>query len=106
MASSAIIITNGVETKKVYKGFSWTMALFGILPAIFRADWFTVLVFLPLCFFLGFIPTLIYAFFWNKSYIKNYLEKGWKFQTIPTDVDAEELRVWLSYVELPMFEKV
>lgn len=74
--------------KEVKIGFSWTTFFFGIFPALFRGDWkWAGIMFI--CNLLSYgVATMIFAFFYNKLYIKDLLEKGWKPST---DVDNEIL---------------
>jgi len=73
--------------KKAPVGFSWTMLLFGPFVPLFRGDvkW-TILHLLTLLFF-G-IGWIVLPFIYNKRYIINLLERGYK----PAD---EESRVAL-----------
>lgn len=72
--------------KKVKKGFSWTFFFFGLFVPLIRGDlkW-TVIMFLlqslvgALTFGIGaFVVSLIFAFIYNKIYIKGLLEKGYR----------------------------
>lgn len=57
-------------------GFSWTTFFFGFFVPIFRGDWKWMLIMLiaaPVTF--G-ISSIVFAFIYNKIYIKDLLEKG------------------------------
>ena len=62
-------------------GFSWTTLFFGCFPAIFRSDWKWAAIQFLLALFTAGISCLIMPFFYNKLYIKDFLNKGF----IPTD---------------------
>ncbi|MCC5803858.1 DUF2628 domain-containing protein [Rossellomorea vietnamensis] len=73
-------------TKEVKVGFSWTTFFFGFFPALIRGDlkW-AVIMFLTAAivgaFTLGFgawIPGIIFSFVYNKIFIKDLLEKGYR----------------------------
>jgi hypothetical protein len=73
-------------TKEVKVGFSWTTFFFGFFPALIRGDlkW-AVIMFLTAAivgaFTFGFgawIPGIIFSFVYNKIFIKDLLEKGYR----------------------------
>ncbi|PID05884.1 MULTISPECIES: hypothetical protein [unclassified Sporosarcina] len=80
-------------TKSVKVGFSWTTFFFGFFPALFRGDlkWAAIMFILALAagsFTLGlgaWIPGLVFSFIYNKIYIKDLIERGYR----PTDEHAE-----------------
>ena len=65
-------------TKQVKVGFSWTTLFFGCLPALFRGDlkWTIVQFLLNICTFGLF--SLVFAFFYNKIYVRELIEKGYR----------------------------
>jgi hypothetical protein len=73
-------------TKSVKIGFSWTTFFFGFFPALIRGDlkWAAIMFItaaLVGIFTLGFgawIPGIIFSFVYNKIYIKDLLEKGYR----------------------------
>ena len=73
-------------TKKVKKGFSWTVLFFGLFVPLIRGDlkWALIMFLLQLLagyftFGLGsFVVSLIFGFVYNKVYIKDLLEKGYQ----------------------------
>ncbi|MBM7551169.1 DUF2628 domain-containing protein [Thalassobacillus pellis] len=79
-------------TKEVKAGFSWTTFFFGFFPALFRGDlkWAAIMFItaaLVGAFTLGFgawIPGIIFSFVYNKIYIKDLMEKGYR----PSDEDS------------------
>lgn len=66
------------ETKQMKLGFSWTMLFFGIFVPLLRMDW----KWLGLCFLIDVlscgIAWLVFPFIYNKIYIKEKIEKGWR----------------------------
>ncbi len=81
------LINDAGVIKKAPVGFSWTMLLFGPFVPLFRGDvkWTILHLLLLLLFGIGWI---ILPFIYNKRYIINLLERGYK----PAD---EESRVAL-----------
>ncbi|MGP4073288.1 DUF2628 domain-containing protein [Piscibacillus sp. B03] len=81
------ILENGAGLqKKVKIGFSWTTFFFGFFPALFRGDlkW-AAIMFISMTaigsFTLGvgaWILGIIFAFVYNKLYIKDLIEKGYQ----------------------------
>ena len=83
---------NSGEFRKAPVGFSFTVLFFGFIPPLFRSDWKGSGLILFSCFGLAFIffvlgidtrltfggfwANLIFAFFYNKLYIKNLVKKG------------------------------
>src|SRR5690625_4241041 len=72
--------------KEVKIGFSWTTLLFGFFPALFRGDlkWAAIMLIAGIAvgaITLGFgawILWLVFAFIYNKIYIQDLIEKGYK----------------------------
>jgi len=65
-------------TKQVKVGFSWTTLLFGFFPALFRGDfkWAIIQCLLNICTF-G-LSSLVFAFLYNKIYVRELIERGYK----------------------------
>ncbi len=85
-------------TKEVKLGFSWTTFFFGFFPALIRGDlkWAAIMFIIAAVvgvFTFGFgagIPGIIFSFVYNKIYIKELLEKGYR----PADEQTQnELQV-------------
>ncbi len=80
------LINNANVVKEVKVGFSWTTFFFGFFPALFRGDlkWAAIMFVTALGFavvtagFGGWIPGIIFSFIYNKMYIKELLEKGYR----------------------------
>lgn len=76
---------SGVQ-KKVKMGFSWTVFFFGMLVPLFRGDlkwaaimFLTILIAGSVSYGLGgLLISFIFAFIYNKMYIKELIEKGYR----------------------------
>lgn len=72
--------------KEVKIGFSWTTFFFGFFPALFRGDlkWAAIIFISAVAASLitvgvgGWIPSVIFAFIYNKIYIRELIEKGYR----------------------------
>ena len=63
-------------------GFSWTLFFFGCFPAFFRSDWkWGFLMFLLALVSFG-LSWLIFPFIYNKLYIKDLVNNGYKVKSI------------------------
>lgn len=77
---------DGGITKEVKVGFSWTTFFFGFFPALFRGDlkWAIIMFIISLVLgsftsgFGGILSGIIFAFIYNKIYIKELIEKGYR----------------------------
>ena len=87
--------------KKAPVGFSWTTLFFGPLPALFRSDfkWFFIQLLCALPLGIGF-P--LFAFIYNKIYIKKCLEAGYKVKFVE-GASVEALNTKLG-LELPLIK--
>jgi hypothetical protein len=73
-------------TKDVKVGFSWTTFFFGFLPALFRGDlkWAVIMLIIEavigsFTFGIGaWISGVVFSFVYNKIYIKELIEKGYR----------------------------
>lgn len=80
-------------------GFSWTVLFFGFFPALFRGHWTgALIVFLIGWMTLGFAQ-LVFAFIYNKMYVKHLLGEG--FRLSRSSSDPAELSRRLR-IELPL----
>ncbi|WP_067729106.1 hypothetical protein [Oceanobacillus damuensis] len=81
--------------KEVKVGFSWTTFFFGFFPALFRGDlkWAAIMFVIEAIlgsFTLGigaWVAAIVFSFVYNKIYIKELLEKGYK----PADQSAKDI---------------
>lgn len=86
---------NAGVVKNVKVGFSWTTFFFGFFPALFRGDlkWAIIMFIVAAAigsftFGLGgLVADIVFAFIYNKLYIKELLEK----QYFPADEQSEQL---------------
>lgn len=91
----AVLKNSGGVVKEVKVGFSWTTFFFGFLPALFRGDlkWAIIMLIIEAVlgsFTLGFgafITGIVFAFIYNKIYIKELIEKGYQ----PADEESRAL---------------
>ena len=80
------LINNEGVIKEVKLGFSWTTLFFGIFPALFRKDFKWAMIMLGISitinlflYGLGALITgVLFAFIYNKIYIKNLLMNGYR----------------------------
>ena len=103
MAKATIYLTNGLEVKKAPVGFSWTVFFFGGWPCFFRQDWIWGIVLLVACMLTWGIAGMVFAFFYNKVYIKNLIDRGFKVKE-SSQVTDEFLKDYLGYVTIPKWE--
>ena len=68
---------NGV-TKQVKKGFSWTALFFGIFVPLVRGDWKWFLISLIASSITFGLFWLVFPFFYNKVYLNDLLNSGYK----------------------------
>ena len=68
------------QIKIVKEGFSWTTLFFGIFVSLCRGDWKWFLIMLIANIFTYGLASIVFAFIYNKIYINDLLEKGYKFQ--------------------------
>jgi hypothetical protein len=84
---------------KAYTGFSWTTALFGPFPALFRADYITFLVYVAVVavallvtvgIALPFIvaANVVWGFLYNANHLRRLIEKGY----VLADGDATNVK--------------
>ena len=101
MAFATISVSNGVEIKQAPIGFSWTTFLFGGWPAIFRQDWLMGAVILVLGLLTWGIAGMVFAFFYNKIYLKSLFEKGYYIHALPDNVTEDQIKAFTGYITLP-----
>jgi len=98
MASNNIYFKNH-QTDKIRKapvGFSWTTFFFGFFPALFRSDWKWSIIQIIAAFLTAGISLFIFPFIYNKLYIKDLLNDGFKVKSIETgSVDQMSMKVGL-----------
>lgn len=93
------------QIRRAPVGFSWTMFFFGFFAPLFRGDgkWALIIFLLSLgvgilsAGFLGWIPAIIGAFMWNKSYLDRQLSDGFLLKATEKGTDFERLDSELGY---------
>ncbi|GGD10370.1 DUF2628 domain-containing protein [Pontibacillus salipaludis] len=83
--------------KEVKLGFSWTTFFFGFIPALIRGDlkWAVIMFALAavagvFTFGLGaWVPGIIFSFVYNKIFIKELLEKGYRPATVEEEAKLQ-----------------
>ena len=63
-------------------GFSWTVLFFSWFPPMFRSDWKWTLIMLLCALVTWGLSGLVFMFIYNKLYIKELLNNGYKVQSI------------------------
>ncbi|WP_377882968.1 hypothetical protein [Bacillus sp. CGMCC 1.60114] len=79
--------TRQLKVAKV--GFSWTVLFFSFFSPFFRGDWKWGLILLILSIFLPFLSAFVFAFIYNRIYINDLLQQGYK----PNDEISEEILI-------------
>lgn len=63
--------------KKGYYGFSWTYLFFGPLVPFIRGEILIACLHLVFTIFTGGLWQLVYAFFYNKHFMRRHFAEGW-----------------------------
>lgn len=64
--------------KRVKHGFSWTMLFFGVFVPLLRGDLKWFIISFALAFFTFGFSWLVMPFIYNKQYLEDLLNKGYK----------------------------
>jgi hypothetical protein len=106
MAHSTIVFKHPAfgTVKSAPVGFSWTTALFGFWPALFRGDfkWAAIIFFVSVgagIFTVGvgaLIAGVAFAVFYNKIYVKDLQARGFKIEKIQSEYTIEQLQAQLE----------
>ena len=59
-------------------GFSWTALCLFFCPAIYRRDWRSLALMLPLCVVTLGLANMVFFFTYNKLYLKHLLAQGFE----------------------------
>lgn len=74
-------------------GFSWTTLFFGLFPALLRGHWIGALIqFVCALFTIG-LSGFVFAFIYNKMYLRHLLNEGFKVTGATMPVEAVERRI-------------
>jgi hypothetical protein len=86
MANNVIYFENPHtgQMKEAPVGFSWTVALFGPFPMLFRGSWKWFAIQLILCLISGGLSSLVFMFIANRLYIRDLVDEGFKARTVKT----------------------
>jgi len=84
MAYTSIIFKNPNTgaMKEAPVGFSWTTFFFGFFPALFRGDLKYGLIQFVIAVITFSFSNIVFAFIYNKLYIKDLIGQGYKAQSI------------------------
>ena len=85
------------EIRQAPVGFSWTMLFFGFFPPLFRGDWKWAIITLLIGFISCGLSFLVFIFIYNKLYIKDLINKGFKARTVDKgDIKAVETKLGIN----------
>ncbi len=96
MAIAKVFLANPQtgETRIAPIGFSWTTSFFGYLPAIFRTDWKWTIIMFVLSFVTFGLSYFVFPFIYNKLYINDLLDKGFRIKSIEgADIRTIEMKI-------------
>ena len=87
--------------KQAPVGFSWTTFFFSFFPALLRGHIVGALIIFAVAFLTGGIGVLVFAFIYNKMYIKHLVGEGYKVANASMELDylAQKLGVPLESAE-------
>jgi hypothetical protein len=100
MAYGTVSLTNGIEVKTAPVGYSWTMFFFGCFPPFFRQDWMWGICLLIAGIFTWGLAGFVASFFYNKVYIKNLINKGFKVNGM-IGVTEDGLKAYTGLINIP-----
>lgn len=96
MATITMLNPKTGAMKQAPIGFSWTTFFFGPFPALIRGQIGMGLVIWALILPTLGISTLVFAFKYNKMYVKYLLEKGYKFKESTLSHEAVQKKLSLT----------
>lgn len=98
MASATLHFNHPVTgaMKDAPVGFSWTTLFFGFIPALLRGHWVGAVVQLVLSLMTFGISGIVFAFIYNKMYVKYLLGEGFKVKAATQDVDGLKHKLGLN----------
>lgn len=90
MAHGTLHLVNNLtgETKVAPTGYSWTTLFFGWIVPLIRMDWKNFGINIGICMVIGVLTAgfgaivvpIVFSFIYNKMYIKDLLNSGWKIE--------------------------
>lgn len=82
MAYTTITLENPKtkELKYAPVGFSWTSLCLFFCPAIYRKDWKSLVLMLPLCLLTLGLANIVFFFTYNKLYLRHLLDQGYEIK--------------------------
>lgn len=89
MANAMIIFEHPQigSTRQAPVGFSWTTLFFGFFPALFRGHWtMAIIIFILQAATFG-LSSFVFAFIYNKMYVKYLIGEGFKVRSASQDLD-------------------
>jgi hypothetical protein len=101
MAYTKAMLSNGVEVKTAPIGFSWTTLFFGFWPAVFRFDWLWAAILFVACLLTYPLAAIVFAFFYNKIYVKRLLDNGYTFTSLG-GLTEEAMKAYTGRVSIPV----
>ena len=105
MAHATVILESPLTGKirEAPIGFSWTVLCFSFFPPLFRNDWKWFAIMLFAFSASGGLSTFVFCFLYNKLYLKDLLEDGFKAKTISTGtLETASLSIG---IQIPLLEE-
>ena len=105
---SEAVATTPAGKPSIWRAFTqpaaWTMFFFGFFPTLFRGDWkwfaiiFVGSLFMTVISFglLGWVPGLVGAFIWNKSYLESLVRDGFLLKSTASG-NFERINGFIGY---------
>ncbi|MEO8244583.1 MAG: hypothetical protein ABI832_20000 [bacterium] len=87
--------------KEAPVGFSWTSLFFGFFPALLRGDWLMAVVMFMLGPITFGISGFVFAFIYNKIYIKHLIGEGFKATSASQDLHFLTQKIGRKIPQLP-----
>lgn len=85
--------------KQAPVGFSWTTLVFGFFPALIRGHWTGALVQFLVGFLTFGLSQLVFAFLYNRMYVRHLLGEGFKLSRATADLAELSRRL---RIDLPL----
>jgi hypothetical protein len=81
------------QVKQAPVGFSWTTLIFGLFPALLRGHWVMAAVILVLAMLTLSLSSIVFAFIYNKMYIKYLIGEGFKAASATHDMSQLQQQI-------------